>query len=139
MIITTESNSSSIDHLLPKKSSSLLENLINDTISKAEVIASDIIVAKVGLGEENKNNEAIIEYFKYDNMKKNEPDFCPLYNLNKKCHEMEDLNCYLCACSYFRFNDKGSYHLNYSLLFFQTALQSCINHRFESNKLLCYS
>ncbi len=56
---------------------------------------------------EDKSIDEIIEYFKYDNMKKNEPNFCPLYNLNKKCHEMEDLNCYLCACSYFRFNDKG--------------------------------
>lgn len=51
--------------------------------------------------------EQIIEYFDFDNMVKNEPDFCPLYADNKKCHDMENLNCYLCACPNFRFNDKG--------------------------------
>ena len=60
------------------------------------------------------NEEAIIAYFDFDNMLKCEPHFCPLYqeknsvgNLGKKCHEMEKLNCYLCACPNFRFNDEG--------------------------------
>lgn len=52
-------------------------------------------------------DEEIIEYFRFDNMVKNELDFCPLYAENKKCHEMENLNCYLCACPNFRFNDAG--------------------------------
>lgn len=56
---------------------------------------------------ENLSNEEIIEYFKFENMLKNEPDFCPLYKESKKCHDMEDLNCYLCACPHFRFNDLG--------------------------------
>ncbi|HFB54071.1 MAG TPA: hypothetical protein ENJ67_04995 [Sulfurimonas autotrophica] len=51
--------------------------------------------------------EAIIEYFDFDNMKTHEPDFCPLYTENKKCHEMEALNCYLCSCPNFRFSDEG--------------------------------
>lgn len=51
--------------------------------------------------------DEVIEYFKFENMVKNEPDFCPLYKDNKKCHDYEDLNCYLCACPNFRFNDKG--------------------------------
>jgi len=51
--------------------------------------------------------EKIIEYFCYDNMVKNEKDFCPLYTQNKKCHEMQHLNCYLCACPNFRFKDEG--------------------------------
>lgn len=55
----------------------------------------------------NKTNEEVIEYFKFENMVKNEPDFCPLYKQIKKCHEMEDLNCYLCACPNFRFDDNG--------------------------------
>ena len=33
---------------------------------------------------EDKSIDEMIEYFKYENMKKNEPDFCPLYKLNKK-------------------------------------------------------
>jgi len=53
------------------------------------------------------SDEEVITYFRFDNMVKHEPDFCPLYAENKKCHEMEDLNCYLCACPNFRFNDAG--------------------------------
>ena len=53
----------------------------------------------------NKTNDEVIEYFKFENMVNNEPDFCPLYKENKKCHDMEDLNCYLCACPNFRFDD----------------------------------
>jgi Zn-finger protein len=50
---------------------------------------------------------AIIVYFDFENMVEAEPDFCPLYAEKKKCHDMEKLNCYLCACPNFRFNDKG--------------------------------
>jgi len=49
----------------------------------------------------------IIEYFDFENMKKQEYDFCPLYAKNKKCHDIASLNCYLCACPNFRFNDAG--------------------------------
>ncbi|MBC8236684.1 MAG: hypothetical protein H8E76_00485, partial [Helicobacteraceae bacterium] len=49
----------------------------------------------------------IIEYFDFENMVKQEKDFCLLYADNKKCHDMESLNCYLCACPNFRFDDKG--------------------------------
>jgi len=53
------------------------------------------------------SNNEVIEYFRFDNMVKNEPDFCPLYVDNKKCHENEALNCYFCACPNFRFKDDG--------------------------------
>lgn len=53
------------------------------------------------------DKDAIIDYFVYENMVQNEPAFCPLYKKNKKCHEMEHLNCYLCACPNFRFSDEG--------------------------------
>ncbi len=53
------------------------------------------------------DKEQIIDYFDFENMKEKEPDFCPLYAENKKCHDMEKLNCYLCSCPNFRFNDKG--------------------------------
>lgn len=53
------------------------------------------------------STDVIIEYFEYDNMKQKEPDFCFLYAQNKKCHDMEKLNCYLCACPHFRFDDMG--------------------------------
>ncbi|MBU0719924.1 hypothetical protein KJ877_01135 [bacterium] len=53
------------------------------------------------------SKEQIIEYFVFENMVKNEPDFCPLFAQNKKCHAMQELNCYLCACPNFRFDDEG--------------------------------
>ena len=56
---------------------------------------------------EDKSVDEVIEYFKFENMVKNEPDFCPLYKDNKKCHDMEDLNCYLCACPNFRYKMEG--------------------------------
>ncbi len=55
------------------------------------------------------SDNEIVEYFSFSNMVKNEPDFCPLYKENTKCHEMEDLNCYLCACPNFRVSDTKSY------------------------------
>lgn len=53
------------------------------------------------------SEDEIINYFEYENMTKEEIDFCPLYKDNKKCHEMEKLNCYLCGCPNFRFDDEG--------------------------------
>jgi len=51
--------------------------------------------------------EQIIDYFDFENMVENERDFCPLYAEHKKCHDMESLNCYACACPNFRFSDDG--------------------------------
>jgi len=51
------------------------------------------------------STEEIIRYFRFENMVENEPDFCELYKTNTKCHDMQDLNCYLCACPYFRFTE----------------------------------
>lgn len=70
----------------------------------------DIVERLVDAG---KTKEEIIEYFEFENMVKNEPTFCPLYAENKKCHEMEELNCYLCACPNFRFKDAGIKELDH--------------------------
>jgi len=56
---------------------------------------------------EHLSDDELIDYFDFDNMKVKHPDFCPLYPKDQKCHEMEKLNCYLCACMHFRFNDSG--------------------------------
>ena len=53
------------------------------------------------------NDEEAIAYFRFENMVEKEPNFCPLYKENKKCHNIEELNCYLCACPNFRFKDNG--------------------------------
>ncbi|MDQ7066651.1 MAG: hypothetical protein Q9M40_00825 [Sulfurimonas sp.] len=64
-----------------------------------------IIVTK--LMAKNYTKEQIIDYFDFENMLSAEPEFCPLYKESKKCHDMESLNCYLCACPNFRFDDAG--------------------------------
>lgn len=77
----------------------------------------DKLVAK-GLSKDE-----IIDYFDFDNMVKNENDFCPLYKENKKCHDM-DLNCYLCACPNFRFNDDGLAKYNDSLILSKCSINN---------------
>jgi len=53
------------------------------------------------------SDDDVIDYFIYENMQEKHPDFCPLYEQNEKCHDMEELNCYFCACNHFRFSDDG--------------------------------
>lgn len=60
------------------------------------------------------DREQIIAYFDFDNMVQSEPDFCSMYaktgsdgRRGKRCHDLEPLNCYLCACPFFRFSDEG--------------------------------
>ncbi|MEA3513737.1 MAG: hypothetical protein U9R37_09070, partial [Campylobacterota bacterium] len=55
------------------------------------------------------SSDEIINYFYFDNMVKNEPDFCLLYKENKRCHDYKDLNCYLCACPNFRVTKTKSF------------------------------
>lgn len=53
------------------------------------------------------SQDEVIEYFDFDHMKIKHPDFCPLYPKDQKCHNIERLNCYFCACMHFRFDDNG--------------------------------
>ncbi len=53
----------------------------------------------------DRSDEEIVEYFRWENISKTDVDFCPLFKEGKKCHDMENLNCYLCACPNFRFDD----------------------------------
>ena len=53
------------------------------------------------------SDEEIIDYFRYENLRRRHPEFCLLYERGEKCHEMEDLNCYLCGCPHFRYCDEG--------------------------------
>lgn len=76
------------------------ESWFNDFAKKHKVIVDKLVT-------NNFSKDEIIDYFDFDNMVKEENSFCPLYKDNKKCHDMESLNCYLCACPNFRFNDAG--------------------------------
>jgi hypothetical protein len=80
------------------------------------------IVSK--LQKKDFTKEEIIEYFDFENMKEHEIEFCPLYAKNKKCHEMESLNCYLCACPNFRFNDDGIKKIKEATQFSFCAIES---------------
>ena len=55
------------------------------------------------------SDDELIEYFDFENMKIKEKDFCVLYAKDKKCHDMEKLNCYLCACPNFRVDSTKSF------------------------------
>lgn len=48
---------------------------------------------------------AIIDYFDYENMVKEQLDFCPLYRTYTKCHVTYKLNCLLCSCNHFQYSD----------------------------------
>ena len=70
------------------------------------------------------SDDEVIAYFRFENMVEKEPDFCPLYKDNKKCHDMEDLNCYLCACPNFRFDDDGFKKMRGKTLYSSCSIDS---------------
>ncbi len=55
----------------------------------------------------NFTQDEIIDYFDFESMCVNEVDFCVLYKDHKKCHDIKELNCYMCACDNFRFDENG--------------------------------
>ena len=59
------------------------------------------------LKRQNYSKEAMIDYFVFENMVEQESSFCLLYANKQKCHNIQYLNCYLCACPHFRFDDAG--------------------------------
>jgi hypothetical protein len=74
------------------------EKWFNAHAKKHEVIVKKLVAKQF-------NRQEVINYFRWDNLKDAEPDFCPLFKENKKCHDIKNLHCYLCACPNFRFND----------------------------------
>jgi len=81
-------------------------------------------------------DEEVIEYFRFENMVKNEPEFCPLYAENKKCHDTPELNCYLCACPNFRFNDTGFSVEEGKTLFSTCSIESPDGDRYVSESAI---
>jgi len=92
---------------------------------------------------QNLSDDEVIAYFRFENMVEKEPDFCPLYLENKKCHDIEVLNCYLCACPNFRFNDVGFKKVNektkYSLCGIKSkdCRESCYGDKIHQDCSLC--
>lgn len=75
-------------------------------------------------------DDEVIKYFRFENMVQYESDFCPLYAENRKCHEIEELNCYLCACPHFRFNDEGIDTLEHKIRYSLCSIESADGERF---------
>jgi len=79
------------------------------------------------------SDNAIIEYFDFENMIINEPHFCPLYAKSQKCHNTKELNCYLCACPNFRFCDEGFEKKSEKIFFSHCAVNSKDGSLFETS------
>lgn len=45
-----------------------------------------------------KKNEEIINEWNFEKRKKINPDGCVCYGQDKKCHNIEELNCFFCYC-----------------------------------------
>lgn len=59
------------------------------------------------LSAQNLTPVQIVAYFTFENMVEKEEEFCLLYATKRKCHDIPKLNCYWCACPYFRFDDNA--------------------------------
>lgn len=46
----------------------------------------------------SKNVKDIIDSWDFENMKKQNPEWCICYEEDKKCHKIERLNCFFCYC-----------------------------------------
>ena len=78
------------------------------------------------------SDDEVIDYFIYENMQEKHPDFCPLYADNTKCHDMEALNCYFCACNHFRFSDDGLREEGNKTVYSSCSIDAKEGKRFES-------
>ena len=59
-----------------------------------------------------KSDIEVVRYFDYDNMAKEESDFCPLYDMGTKCHETDKpFSCYLCGCPFFKESDNEPFYI----------------------------
>lgn len=82
------------------------------------------------------SDQEVIEYFRFENMVNKEHGFCPLYAENKKCHPMENLNCYLCACPNFRFDDSGFSQQGDQTLYSYCAIDSKDGDQFHTEEAI---
>ena len=85
---------------------------------------------------EDLSDEEVIAYFRFENMVEKEPDFCLLYKEGKKCHDMEELNCYLCACPNFRFDDEGLSREGKQILYSRCSIASEDGAQFISDEAI---
>ena len=76
------------------------------------------------LTSEGLSPDQIVHYFRFENMAEKQKNFCPLYAKKEKCHDIENLNCYLCACPNFRFSDEGIEKIGDKTVFSYCVIES---------------
>lgn len=76
------------------------------------------------------STDDIVNYFRYENMVINEPDFCPLYRAKTKCHNTDNLNCFYCGCPFFESSDDKPFEIRDS----KKVMSRCVvNSRFAQD------
>lgn len=80
---------------------------------------------------QNFSKEEIVHYFRWSNMVKNQPQYCGLYSENKKCHQLNELNCLYCACPYFIFNDEGIETIEENTIYSKCTIDSRFGTEYE--------
>tara|TARA_Y100000310_G_scaffold49946_1_gene46110 strand:- start:155 stop:577 length:423 start_codon:yes stop_codon:yes gene_type:complete len=55
-------------------------------------------IKSAGIDFSLNNLDAIVEQTSFKVRSKNQPDECPYYPSKGGCHDLNDLNCFLCAC-----------------------------------------
>lgn len=53
-----------------------------------------------------KTVDEMVDYFDFENMSKYQKHFCILYKTGTKCHEIQNLNCFFCACPFYVVQDE---------------------------------
>ncbi|NWF67402.1 MAG: hypothetical protein HXX81_08060 [Campylobacterales bacterium] len=85
---------------------------------------------------EHLSDDEIIDYFDFKNMVIYEVEFCLLYSKNRKCHEIESLNCYFCGCLNFRFNENSTFFKNGKKIVSYCSINSPDGEIFETDTVI---
>jgi Zn-finger protein len=76
-------------------------------------IANELNSAGIKISPDNIGS--IIEHTSFEKRSKRDKSECPYYELEKPCHDIEDLNCLLCACPNYESDTlKGGCRINSS-------------------------
>ena len=85
----------------------------------------------ISLVEKGFSNDDIVKHFSWANMVRSHPEYCGLYAENKKCHNLQELNCLFCACPHFVFNDNGLYIEGLKTVYSRCGIDSRFGTEFE--------
>lgn len=90
----------------------------------------------LSLVEKGFSNDVIVKHFSWANMVRTHPDYCGLFAENKKCHQLNELNCLYCACPYFIFNDEGIETIEENTIYSKCTIDSRFGTEYEYNNCI---